>query len=201
MIFCWGIQEKECLGKANIKVFFFETQVKECFDIINTWEDAWWSIHMTAQTVVGEYWALVWFVPHHYTLLKIHMYCFTLNFWAQLVVVILLRIIHSRSVHEAPVASILGHNLRWLASLLVSSELNNSCLVSACWKEWSEFAGLCLVSAFLEDCSGAVESYLVFDKEVNCCQIRLSPPPKTYCWTSPLPPYPSDISLQLFILF
>ena len=83
-----------------------------------------------------------------------------------------------------------------LANLVVSSGLNYSCLVFACWKDWTVAAGSGLVIACLEDCSAAAESYLVFAIELICCQRRSSSPPENYCWTGPgpLPPYPNNFS-------
>ena len=64
-----------------------------------------------------------------------------------------------------------------------------------CWdwwflQDWTTAAGSCLVSACLEDWSAAAELYLVFALGLDCWQRRLSSPPKNYCWTGPLPPYP-----------
>jgi hypothetical protein len=66
-----------------------------------------------------------------------------------------------------------------LESLVVSSGLNYSCLVSACWENWTVAAGSCLVSACLEDWSTAAESYLVFAMGLNCCPRSSSLPQRT----------------------
>jgi hypothetical protein len=69
----------------------------------------------------------------------------------------------------------------WLASLAISSGLNYSCLVSACWKDCTLATGSCLVSTCLEDLSVAAELYLVFAIELNCHQRKWSFLPKKYC--------------------
>jgi hypothetical protein len=73
----------------------------------------------------------------------------------------------------------------------LSSRLNFSCwfILGFClWKGLDYSCWLYVVSACLEDWSAAAESYLVFVMGLNCCQGRLSLPPKNYCWTGPLPP-------------
>jgi hypothetical protein len=82
----------------------------------------------------------------------------------------------------------------------VSSGLNYSWLVSACRKDWTVGAGLCLVSASREDWTATAESYLVFARRLDCCQRRSSLRPKNYCWTGLLPPYPNNFSLPLPLL-
>ena len=64
MMFYWVTQVKGWLAKADKgkNVFLKQTQVKGCFDIVDTWVDAWWrSLCMTPHTVGDVHWALVWF--------------------------------------------------------------------------------------------------------------------------------------------
>ena len=91
---------------------------------------------------------------------------------------------------EVPAAACRFHGLALghLVSIVVSSGLNYSCLVSACWKDWTVAAGSCVVSACLEDWSAAAESSLVFATGLNCWQRRSSSLPKNYCWTGSLSP-------------
>ena len=96
---------------------------------------------------------LVFSLSH--SLLKMHMYWFILYSVER----------NSRKIcsqgYSAPCnISILASGC--LAILMVSSGLNYSFLVSACWKDWNVDAGSCLVFACLDHPSAAAKSYLVF---------------------------------------
>ena len=64
-------RRKDVLKNRHGKDYFLkQMQVKGCLDVADTWKDSWWkSINMTPQTV-GKHWALVWFAPPRYSLLK-----------------------------------------------------------------------------------------------------------------------------------
>lgn len=117
-----------------------------------------------------------------------------------------LRETHSTTACEVPKAACRfcsRPSTGWRESLVVPSGLNyhcGSCLVSACWEDWSVAAGPCLESACLENWSAATESYLVFAMGLNCCPTRSSSLPENYCWTDPLAPYPNNFSLPLSLL-
>jgi hypothetical protein len=148
---------------------------------------------MTPQSVADQHWALDWFALPCYSSKKTRILWFTVHKhgWAQFVITLPLRETHPRTALEVPAAarSLWVLTSDQLASLAFSSRLNYSRLVSACWKDWTVTAGLCMVSACLKDWSAAAESYLVFAMGPNCCQR-----------TGPLPHYPNNLSLPLPLL-
>ena len=164
---CWGTQVKGCLAKANTwkADFLKQTQVKGCLDIANMWKDTWWRSIMTPWTVGDKHWALVWFALPHYSSL-----CIGSPYIALL----------SSTFGNASIQRDSPKNCSWgsCGSLLppwphlrLVGE-NYSYLVSASPKGWTVAAGLCLVSACLEDWSAAAEPYLVFATGLNCCPGR-----------------------------
>jgi hypothetical protein len=147
-------------------MFCWAYRWKDVFDIANTWKDTWWrSINMTPKTVEEKHWALVWFALPCYSLLKTLRYWFVLHsYLAQLIVTLPLRDLTQELL------------IRFLWQL-VSSELSYSCLVSACWKDWTVAAGLCLVSACLEDwlvCSCWIIFSVCYETELLPKKIKLS---------------------------
>jgi hypothetical protein len=197
---CWGTQVKGFCAKANRwkTVFLKQTQVKGCLHIADMWKDSWWrSTNTTPQTVGEEYWALACSVLLFFAKDTHVLVCLTQCWLAQLVITLSLREILPKIVQEVPVAAC---GCRQVGKPGVSSGLNYSCLVSACWKDWTAAAVLCLVSACLEDWSAAAKLCLAYATGLICCPRRLISPPQNYCWTGPLPPYPNNSSLPLPLL-
>lgn len=137
------------------------------------------SINRTPQTV-GER-TLVWLALSRYSLLATGKYVLALH-----------------SVLEASKAE---RNLSktcswgsWSSSPGPTSAASPRAAWRALWflKEWTTAAGSCMVSPCQEHWTEAADSYLVFALGQNCWQRRLSFPSKNYCWTSPLPLYPSN---------
>jgi hypothetical protein len=114
-----------------------------------------------------------------------------------------------RSAPEVPAAacSFCGLTSGRLASLAVSSGLNYSCLLSACWKDWTAAVASCLVSTCLE--SYTAESYLMFAMGPNCCPRRSNSPQRTIAkqvyfphilitFILPLPLGGQEVSLKVY---
>ena len=105
---------------------------------------------------------MVWFAPLCYSLLKTHMYWFTLHGVVSSTVITLpVRETHPRSAQEVP-----GSFIRiepQLPSVCLLNGLDCSCLVSTCLEGWSAAAKL----------------YLVFATGLNYCQRRSTRPQRT----------------------
>ena len=137
----------------------------------------------------------------HWSLIKTSMYWFALHSihcWAQLVVMPPLRETHPGTAHE--VLAVVCRFWDCTSGQLVSLVLVGTWNRPAERTELYVAASSCVVSTCLEDWSAAAESYLVFAGGWNYCQGRWSSPPKNYCWTVLLPPYPNNFSLPLPLL-
>ena len=132
-MFCWSTQVKECFPEADM--------VKGCFAGADTGKKAWWkNINMTLQTVGDEHWALVWFVPSHifFFLLLTCMYWFTLH---SIVNSICDDAVIEKNEYCSPGScSSLLPQASWWDWLFLQDWTTAavSCLLFACWKDWTE---------------------------------------------------------------
>jgi hypothetical protein len=115
-----------------------------------------------------------------------------------------LRETHPRTASEVSAAAFLFSGLAsdQLASLVVSSGLNYSCwfVPGVCLPRGLDsgcqfLCCICLHRGLV--CSCWDHTYLVFAMGLQCWERRSSLPPRIYCWTGPLPPYPNNCSLLL----
>jgi hypothetical protein len=189
---------KDCFPEADTG--------EKCLDIANTWKDTGWrSLNKYDHTYGGRQALsiglvcspLLFFAKNTHACVWLTKHC-----WAQLVITPPLRETCPRIACEGLMAAccFCGIASGWLVSLAVSSGMNYSCLVSACWKDWTVAAGLCLVSACLEDWSAAADLCFVFAMRLNCCPRRLNSAPKNYCGTGLFLSYPNNFSIALPLL-
>ena len=151
MMFGWGTQVKECLAKADTwwSVFLKQAQVKECFAGAVSWKDVWWrTINMTPQTVGKEHWFGLLHLASCYSVMT-SMYWSTLH---SIVVMLPLRETRPRTAHEVPVAACCftaSPQASWWALWFLQNwtTADGSCVVSACWDNWTEAGDSYLVIA------------------------------------------------------
>jgi len=181
------------LAKANMKDCFPEADIGERMFVYSKHLKG----HLKKYKHAHSQWEMsteTWFVLFHFIFLCKWPACIGSPYIVLLSSTYLitppLRETRPRTSLEVPAAvcSFCGLALGWWVSLAISSGFNYSCLVSACWKDWTVAAGSLLISANLEDWCAASESCLIFTTGLNCYQRRPNSHPKNYCWTGSFPP-------------